>query len=95
MSDIFNITEEYTTLAGSSAATLFTGKGVLMRVVVEKSEAAAELTFTDNDGTDLGLNPDITVKGTLAYGLKLGNGCVVTASASDALVQALYTHEDQ
>lgn len=96
MGDIFNTTKEYLTIAGATtAATVFTGKGTLLRVVVEKSLAGAELTFADISGNDLLLNPDCTVKGTLPYGLDFDKGCVVSASSgAGGLVQILYRHED-
>lgn len=94
MEGIFNTTEEYLTINGATtAATVFNKKGILLRVVVEKSSTAGALTVKDIDGVATGLNPDTTVKGTLAYGLKMGNGCVVDASDT-SLLQILFTHED-
>lgn len=97
MGDIFNITDEKQTFnAGTIAATLFTGKGILLRVVVDRAQDGAYLTVTENDGTDTYIRPDLDVKGTLAYGFSMGQGCVVNASnlGATGLVHAFYRHED-
>jgi hypothetical protein len=96
MGDIFNVTDAKLTILGATtAATVFSGEGILLRAVVDKAVAGAEISFADIDGTDLGINPDCDVKGTLAYGYELRNGLTCTASNGAAgLVHLFYRKWD-
>lgn len=78
---IVNIAEAKLTLAASaSLQTVFTGPGIILRVVVDKGVDGSELELFDNDDGTLDLKPDTDVKGTLNYGYEVRNGCKATAS---------------
>jgi hypothetical protein len=80
MAKVINVTDQWHAVSGSvSAVSVFTGSGVFMRLVVDKSVDASEFTFTDNDGAALVFNPDTDAKGTLNYLAKLNNGLKVTS----------------